>query len=256
MLRVVFILLGRFARFLAIELFPALPSVVAGTWLLRRVRHVAAGVALPAPLRTGRMTREIGRVIPEAAFAAVLLFAASVPGSPWGSAFAAWLGLGLAAVSLAALGPYARLLWRLRRDPGSLRAEVVCGATAGGLFGGERGVDPEDARRWLRGDLRRVDRLGDAEAARALGLAPGEVALVPHFPLAAPHEDPRDIAPLRRAVLQIGLSSVGAGTMLNRRLNAALPDELWEVSRDLCRLQPRGVALAWKRFHAHDTLAG
>lgn len=215
-----------------------IPLVVTG-WLLVRLNRAARALPLPAGVAESRLGAAGARLAPVAAGAGVIVWAAGWPGVIWLSPAVAWAALVIVAGSALPLVPYARMLHRLRRDPSAVPGRVLCAADAGGagwpFFVAPNVVSPGDFRRFLGGDLRRVDAVAEADA----WLPPGEAVLVPHFGLKGGDEGPQ-----------------GGRYELNRYLNARIPPSLWEVSRGLCARHPGAVARAWKRFHAEATVTG
>jgi hypothetical protein len=240
--------LGRMVVAVLGQLLPLAFPLLASALLLRWLAQALSNIPISSAVRGGRVTVVAAREIPLLAFALTLMYAAERGGVFLASSGLAWLLIMGVMLELMFLIPYAWLLLRLRRDPGSVSSTVICREVEhdlsflsflGSTYLGD--VAPFDARRWLFGDVRRVDGIDGEAAKEAFGLLDDdEVRLVPHFRL--PSKLKRD--------------RTSAAPSLNRYLNSALDAELWDASRNLCRLQPRATGFTWKQFHEHDTVSG
>jgi hypothetical protein len=179
------------------------------------------------------------------------------------AAYLAFLLSGVAMIAVAALwlvltGSQRGLL--LRNS-----AHVLIGEPAEDLFdliwnlrrNGAWRVRPPEYLSVFRGDARKLTAVSFEERhyQPAGPLSREELIAAPHLALGLP--DPRrdaDLHAVARAIIRnaLGLQDPWPdrdGQLLNRRLYADLPDDLYAAARAICRNTPRVIASQWQTFH-------
>lgn len=152
-------------------------------------------------------------------------------------------------------------------------------------FGEKFPVTPSDFHRILRADFRLVDAINEGEMVEA-ELAKSQA--IPHLlgderensdegeydpaqrlfgrlikkgvkamaNLKPDTPETKELLEASRELLEFeeDVPSSGQAPLINRALNAPLPDELWDVSCNLCGRTPEVITASWRRFHAQDGL--